>query len=63
MNQKPNWNDAPEWANWLALNDIEKWTWFEDKPKLNISGYEPTGRYITHNKWKQLKSGLEKRPK
>lgn len=33
---KPNWNDAPKWASWLAQNDCGRWFWFEEKPiKLN----------------------------
>jgi len=31
---KPSWKDAPEWANWLAMDDDGEWVWFYDKPEL-----------------------------
>ena len=31
---KPNWKDAPEWANWLAMEGDGGWYWFEDEPKI-----------------------------
>jgi len=33
---KPSWDDAPEWANWLAQDEDGSWWWYEDKPKLNL---------------------------
>lgn len=32
---KPNWKDAPEWAEWLAQNKDGFWWWFEEKPEAN----------------------------
>lgn len=29
---KPSWKDAPEWANWLALDEDGQWNWFERMP-------------------------------
>lgn len=29
---KPDWKDAPEWANWLAMDDGGEWWWYELKP-------------------------------
>lgn len=29
---KPNWKDAPEWANYLAQDDDQEWWWFECEP-------------------------------
>lgn len=31
---KPSWSDAPEWAQWLAMDDDGTWYWFEDEPKF-----------------------------
>lgn len=31
---KPDWKDAPEWANWLAMDTSGKWFWHENKPDL-----------------------------
>lgn len=32
---KPDWNDAPEWAQWLAMDENGDWYWFEHKPFSN----------------------------
>lgn len=32
---KPSWNDAPEWANWLAMDEGGDWFWYEQKPYWN----------------------------
>ncbi len=29
---KPDWKDAPAWANYLAMDSDGAWTWFELKP-------------------------------
>ncbi len=29
---KPDWKDAPEWANWLAHEIDGTWYWFEAEP-------------------------------
>lgn len=34
MDKKPSWNDAPEWANWLARDFGGRWYWYADKPRL-----------------------------
>lgn len=43
---KPSWKDAPEWANWLAMDDDESWWWFENEP-IMYPGYWVTneGKY------------------
>lgn len=33
---KPDWKDAPEWANWLAGDADGTWYWFKDKPDFDI---------------------------
>lgn len=30
----PNWDNAPEWANWTAQNKDGNWNWFEVEPEL-----------------------------
>jgi len=30
---KPSWNDAPKWANWLCLDPDGWWAFYRDKPK------------------------------
>lgn len=29
---KPNWDDAPEWATWMAQDKDGYWLWYEFKP-------------------------------
>jgi len=31
------WRDAPEWAEWLAMDSDGKWFYFTDKPGLRIN--------------------------
>lgn len=31
---KPKWEDAPEWANYLAKDGDDQWYWFENQPIL-----------------------------
>lgn len=35
MINKPTWDKAPEWANWLACNADGEWFWYEEKPVIN----------------------------
>lgn len=30
----PKWEEAPDWANWVAQDEDGEWFWFEVKPKL-----------------------------
>ena len=32
---KPSWDDAPEWAKWLALDADAEWFWYETEPQAN----------------------------
>ena len=29
---KPDWKDAPDWAEWLAMDESGDWYWYEIKP-------------------------------
>jgi hypothetical protein len=63
---KPDWKDAPEWANYLAQDKNGEWTWFSHKPVAEWSrwNYFQSGArhaqapLIVEN-WKET---LEKRP-
>jgi len=33
-NNKPKWQDAPKWANYLAMDSDFHWFWHEKKPML-----------------------------
>lgn len=29
---KPDWDDAPDWAQWLAQDSAGRWMWFSEEP-------------------------------
>lgn len=29
---KPDWDDAPKWAKWLAMDSDGDWYWYESSP-------------------------------
>lgn len=33
---KPDWKDAPEWANYLAQDADGTWQWFSKEPILSL---------------------------
>lgn len=59
---KPSWADAPEWANWLAMDEDGEWYWFENEP------YRSDNAWCTGGKWQLACYGvdwmesLERRP-
>lgn len=66
---KPNWENAPSWAQWLAMDGYGDWTWFEAEPKMFVRmpawgsrGYrfEHAGSSDDATNWR---SSLEERPK
>ena len=36
---KPDWNDAPEWANYVAQDADGTWWWYEKEPSLGEWGW------------------------
>lgn len=34
---KPDWKDAPDWADWLAQDKDGEWFWYDLQPNLNFS--------------------------
>lgn len=36
---KPDWKDAPKWANWVALNASGEWAWFEFEPVCTLGAW------------------------
>ncbi len=66
MCNKPSWDQAPEWANYLAMDKDGEWYWFEDEPIKSITTWiDRSGKIEYHNEtpiydWEET---LEKRPK
>jgi len=67
---KPDWKDAPEWAQWLAQEASGLWWWYQTRPrwvgKIWIAdGWTVkqkvilTGEYHANPDWKET---LEERP-
>ena len=40
---KPSWDDAPEWANYLAMDSDGEWYWFEKEPLIHDCVWMPSG--------------------
>jgi hypothetical protein len=67
---KSIWKHAPDWAEWLAMDESQYWYWFEEKPIMQthfwtnrgnsrwLLAAEPSKQSITF-KWDET---LEKRP-
>ena len=34
---KPDWKDAPPWADWLAMDSDKQWYWHAYEPQLDKS--------------------------
>ena len=61
---KPDWKDAPEWANWLAKDEQDDWCWYEIEPIPDVGGWwwsSGSHQYcdLHADDWKD---SLEKRP-
>jgi hypothetical protein len=71
---KPEWSDAPEWAQWLGQDSVggidfdNYWVWFERMPSKMSNGWidhSPDGRWLqtqnvaTQQEWRKT---LEQRP-
>lgn len=64
---KPSWDDAPEWAEYLAMDGDGNWCWFEQEPELSVftgtwdaqSRFEFADQLLVRREWRDT---LEKRP-
>ncbi|HHQ4476847.1 TPA: hypothetical protein ACSPZR_001589 [Aeromonas veronii] len=71
LQNKPSWNDAPEWANWLCQRDDGMWFWCIEEPGVSESGWEtrhearaayPSGDQIPEHVLGDWRDTLERRP-
>ena len=65
---KPSWNDAPEWANYLAMDSDNDWYWYESKPhyyygRWTCESYQRSSRANIDDKSYSSSESLEERPK
>lgn len=61
---KPNWDNSPKWANYLAQDQSGTWYWFENEPSRNrlgewVCGYGDCEPAVSNTEWAET---LEKRP-
>lgn len=58
---KPNWNKAPSWAKWLAMDEDGQWHWFmsEVEPDLETKKWIKKDRYSSYDKAVKLDFGVE----
>ena len=60
---KPDWKNAPEWANYLAMDENNGWWWYADKPiieKHRWINYET--KHCERAAIKDWQETLERRP-
>ena len=63
----PSWNDAPEWAQWLAKSINGVWVWFEKRPRPFADKYwlfsgGKTKDYFMGKKTTNWRNTLQQRP-
>ena len=38
MTTQPDWSQAPEWAQWVAMERDGEWNWYECEPTMSDEG-------------------------
>lgn len=61
---KPDWKDAPEWAQFVARDEDGEWWWYEHKPIVEYFRYwlPSTGRTEIAAHGNDWQHSLEQRP-
>ena len=64
---KPDWKDAPGWANWLAQDQSGQWWWFEHSVERCDDGWawanpSSSGRFRKTDDPPDWQDTLEDRP-
>lgn len=61
---KPNWQDAPAWANYLAMDQTGEWWWYEGRPSFNGFVWMPSpGRMEIASAWRPLEARVSLEPR
>lgn len=72
LQNKPSWDDAPGWANWLCQRDDGMWFWCVEEPRASEDGWEtrhearaayPSGDQIPECVLGDWRDTLERRPR
>lgn len=48
IDTKPDWKNAPYWANYLAMDKSGDWYWFENKPKKASDSFAMVPSWSKH---------------
>jgi hypothetical protein len=63
---KPDWKEAPAWANYLAMDEYGIWCWFEAKPSARVDGWFQGGISVKTQRlepyYPDWEATLEQRP-
>lgn len=60
---KPDWKDAPEWANWKAMDEDGEWWWYEEEPYIFYNYWVVRPGRRARAGYIQWRDTLEARPK
>ena len=42
---RPDWKDAPEWAQWVAQDDDGSWVWYAEEPECYYGVWDTDGQF------------------
>lgn len=59
---KPDWKDAPEWANWLAMDEDGDWFWYSETPLAGGSSWIAGGLFLHAGAAPNWSDSLTRRP-
>lgn len=59
---KPTWGDAPDWANYLAMDSSGQWNWFENQPYFELGEWWTDGDSEAANEKPNPRYSMEYRP-
>ncbi len=63
---KPSWDDAPEWAQWLAQDENALWWWYASEPECGVNVWRSSGDHseiaARGNRNPNWRETLERRP-
>lgn len=59
---KPDWKDAPEWANYLAMDKTGDWYWYENEPSAGSVDWLSNGGLAGPCPAGEWEETLESRP-
>ena len=70
LQNKPIWDDAPEWAEWLAQHESGYWCWGSGPASISVQEGAPVAWWSEKNQWSgkagevlgDWRDTLEKRP-